>query len=47
VLLRLLTVKFGPQPSSVAARLASASQADVLRWSERVLSADTLEGVFA
>ena len=47
VLLRLLTVKFGPQPSSIAERLASGSQADVLRWSERVLSAETLEGVFA
>jgi hypothetical protein len=47
VLLRQLTVKFGPQPPGVAARLASASQADVLRWSERVLSAETLEGVFA
>ena len=47
VLLRLLTIKFGPQPPSVAERLASASQPELLRWSERVLSADTLEGVFA
>jgi predicted transposase/invertase (TIGR01784 family) len=46
VLLRLLTIKFGPQPASVAERLASASQADLLRWSENVLSAEALEGVF-
>ena len=47
VLLRQLTVKFGPQPASVAERLASASQAELLRWAERVLSAETLESVFA
>ena len=47
VLLRLLTSKFGPQPPDVAERLAGASQAELLRWSERVLSAETLEGVFA
>jgi flagellar biosynthesis/type III secretory pathway protein FliH len=46
VLLRLLTIKFGPQPASMAERLASASQADLLRWSECVLSAEALEGVF-
>jgi len=47
MLLRMLTLKFGPQPASVAERLASASQAELLRWSQRVLSAETLEGVFA
>ncbi|MET0790306.1 MAG: Rpn family recombination-promoting nuclease/putative transposase [Polyangiaceae bacterium] len=47
VLLRQLTVKFGPQPASTAERLADASPADLLRWSEQVLSAETLEGVFA
>jgi predicted transposase/invertase (TIGR01784 family) len=46
MLLRLLTLKFGPPAASVAERLASASQAELLRWSERVLSAETLEGVF-
>ena len=46
VLLRQLTIKFGPQPASVTDRLASASQADLLRWSENVLSAEALEGVF-
>ena len=47
VLLRLLTVKFGPQPTSVADRLEGASQPDLLRWSERVLSAETVESVFS
>ena len=47
MLLRMLTLKFGPQPASVAERLASASQAELLRWAERVLSAETLERVFA
>ena len=46
VLLRLLTIKFGPQPASMVERLAGASQVDLLRWSERVLSAEALEGVF-
>lgn len=47
MLLRQLTLKFGPQPASVADRLANASQADLLRWSERLLSAETIESVFA
>jgi len=46
VLLRQLTIKFGSQPASTAERLARAEQADLLRWSERVLTAETLEGVF-
>jgi len=47
VLLRLLTIKFGPQPATVAERLADASQEELLSWSERLLSAETLESVFA
>jgi len=47
LLLELLAFKFGPQPESVAERLAGASQAELLRWSKSVLSAETLEGVFA
>jgi predicted transposase/invertase (TIGR01784 family) len=47
MLLDLLTLKFGPQPASIAQRLANASHADLLRWSERVLSAVTIEGIFA
>ena len=47
VLLRQLTIKFGAPPPSVAEQVVGASHADLLRWSERVLSAETLEGVFA
>jgi PD-(D/E)XK nuclease family transposase len=46
-LLRQLTIKFGPQAGSMSERLAGASQADLLRWLESVLSAETLEAVFA
>ena len=34
------------EPSSVMAELARATSADVLRWSERLLSAQTLESIF-
>jgi predicted transposase/invertase (TIGR01784 family) len=47
VLLRQLTIKFGPPPASIGERLAGASQLDLVRWSERVLSAESLDGVFA
>lgn len=46
VLLRQLTLKFGPPPANIAERLASASQEDLLRWSDRVLSVDMLEEIF-
>jgi predicted transposase/invertase (TIGR01784 family) len=42
----LLTIKFGALPGDVTARFANASSAELLRWSERVLTADTLAGVF-
>jgi flagellar biosynthesis/type III secretory pathway protein FliH len=42
----LLTIKFGALPGDVTARVANASSAELLRWSERVLTADTLAGVF-
>ena len=44
---RQLTIKFGDPPPAVAERLANASEAELTRWSERVLSAETLAGVFA
>jgi hypothetical protein len=47
VLLRQLTVKFGPQPASVAERLSGAGEPQLLRWFERVLSAETPEAEFA
>jgi predicted transposase YdaD len=46
VLLRLLTLKFGPLPEPVRARIESADADTLLRWSERVLTADHLDEVF-
>ena len=42
---KLLTLKFGPLPDATASRLSAATQADVDRWLELVLSADTLQAV--
>ena len=45
ILLRLLTLKFGPLPDTVQARVESADAETLLRWSERVLTAGTLDEV--
>jgi len=45
VLLRQLALKFGPVPESVRARVESADAETLLRWSEKVLSADRVEDV--
>jgi predicted transposase/invertase (TIGR01784 family) len=42
----LLTLKFGTLPAKLTARVANASGAELLRWSERVLTADTLATIF-
>jgi hypothetical protein len=47
VLLRQLRVRFGVLPEDVTARLNTADAETLLRWSERVLSASTLDAVFA
>ena len=47
ILLRLLTLKFGPVPEPVRSRVESADAETMLRWSEQVLSADRLEDVVA
>ena len=47
VLLRLLRVRFGALPEDVTARLNAADAETLLRWSERVLRAATLDAVFA
>jgi Domain of unknown function (DUF4351) len=47
VLLRLLRSRFGTLPEDVMARLNAADAETLLRWSERVLSASTLDAVFA
>ena len=45
VLLRLLTLKFGPIPESVTTRVQAADAETLLTWSERVLTAETLDEV--
>jgi hypothetical protein len=47
VLLRQLRSRFGALPEDVTARLNAADSETLLRWSERVLSAATLDAVFA
>jgi predicted transposase YdaD len=45
VLLRLMERKFGPPGEAVRQRIAQADAETLLRWSERVLTADSLEAV--
>jgi predicted transposase YdaD len=47
VLFRQLRLRFGVLPEDVTARLNAADAETLLRWSERVLSASTLDAVFA
>jgi hypothetical protein len=46
-LLELLTAKFGPVPDPVADRIRSADPARVRVWTARVLTATTLDELFA
>ncbi|HSM27632.1 MAG TPA: DUF4351 domain-containing protein [Thioalkalivibrio sp.] len=46
MLLRLLTLRFGLLPQSAHAQVESADADTLLRWSERVLTASTLDEVF-
>ena len=46
MLLRLLTLRFGVLPQSAHAQVESADADTLLRWSERVLTASTLDEVF-
>jgi predicted transposase YdaD len=46
MLLRLLRLRFGPLSMEVTARVTAAGTETLLRWSERVLSAPTLDAVF-
>ncbi len=45
MLLRLLRLRFGPLSIEVTARVTAADAETLLRWSERVLSAPTLDAV--
>ena len=46
VLLRQIELKFGPPSATVRQRIRAADAETLLRWLERVLTADTLEAVF-
>jgi len=46
-LLRLLAIKFGELPPEPVSRIATASEADLDLWLERLLSANALDSVFA
>ena len=43
---RQLQRRFGPLPAAIALRLQRASEADLERWADEVLFADTLAAVF-
>jgi hypothetical protein len=45
-LLRLFTSKFGELPQHLRQRVQTAPEDALSRWTERVLSADSLESVF-
>jgi hypothetical protein len=45
VLLRQLRARFGEVPAAIVARIEAADMADLERWSERVLTAQTLADV--
>jgi hypothetical protein len=45
VLLRLIERKFGPPPPDIRERVLSADAERLLDWSERILTAETLESV--
>ena len=46
-LLKLIQLKFGPPTPAVRARVESASEADLQRWTERILTAETPEALLA
>jgi tartrate dehydratase alpha subunit/fumarate hydratase class I-like protein len=46
MLLRQLSLRFGNLPDSVQARVESADADLLMRWSERILTASTLDEVF-
>ena len=45
VLLRLLTIKFGPPAPNIRHRIETADTETLLRWAERILTATTLDQV--
>jgi predicted transposase/invertase (TIGR01784 family) len=47
MLMHLLSLKFGPPPGDTRARIDTAGEDELLLWSERVLTAESLVDVFA
>ncbi|MCA9561703.1 MAG: hypothetical protein KC583_24315, partial [Myxococcales bacterium] len=47
VLRNQLQLRFGPLDEATEARIAAAAPADMLRWANRVIEAESLEDVFA
>lgn len=47
MLLDLLRERFGALPDAIVARVAAADMAQLVVWSKRVLTAPTLDDVFA
>ncbi|MBE0436645.1 MAG: hypothetical protein IBX56_12665, partial [Methylomicrobium sp.] len=43
---RLITLKYGALPEDIALKLAQADTVQLRRWSERMLTADTLAQLF-
>ncbi|HRP95845.1 MAG TPA: hypothetical protein PL143_06300 [Rhodocyclaceae bacterium] len=46
VLLRQIELKFGPPDAAVRRRIEQADAATLLRWSERILTADRVDAIF-
>jgi hypothetical protein len=46
-LVRMLTVKFGPLPEDLAGKVHAASTSQVETWTDRAVTADTLDQVFS
>jgi hypothetical protein len=46
-LVRTLTVKFGPLPEDIVGKVHAASASQVEAWTDRAVTADTLDQVFS
>ncbi|MFZ1574966.1 MAG: transposase, partial [Chromatiaceae bacterium] len=47
MLLRLIALKFGPPDADIRRRIEAADADTLLRWSERMLTAPTLDAVLS
>lgn len=45
LLVRLMTQRFGPLPRKVSARIRRAGEASLMRWADRVLTAESIDDV--